>query len=39
MEYKLANNKRLCVELMLLKMCNVMNKLAPKVATAEKKTL
>lgn len=39
MEYKMANNKRLCVELMLLKMCNVMNKLAPKVATAEKKTL
>jgi DNA polymerase-3 subunit gamma/tau len=39
MEYKGANNKRLCVELLLLKMCNVMNKLAPKAPVAEKKNL
>lgn len=39
MEYKGANNKRLCVELLLLKMCNVMNKLAPKPIVAEKKNL
>ncbi len=29
-EYRLSNNKRLCIELMLLKMCNVMNKMAEK---------
>lgn len=29
-EYKGSSNKRLCVELMLMKMCNIMNKLAPK---------
>ncbi len=50
MEYRTANNKRLCVELMLMKMCNIMNKIAPKnppqtqisqpqEPTAEKKTL
>ncbi|MBQ0112654.1 MAG: DNA polymerase III subunit gamma/tau [Bacteroidales bacterium] len=33
-EYRTATGKRLCVELMLLKMCNVMNKLMG----AEKKT-
>lgn len=33
-EYRTSNNKRLCTELMLLKMCNVMNKLKG----AEKKT-
>jgi DNA polymerase-3 subunit gamma/tau len=38
MEYKSANNKRFCIELGLLKMCNVMNRLAPKPAT-EKKNL
>ena len=46
-EYKSANNKRLCVELMLMKMCNIVNKLTPKTQaitsttpiTAEKKTL
>ncbi|MBQ7985577.1 MAG: DNA polymerase III subunit gamma/tau [Bacteroidales bacterium] len=30
MEYKGAGNKRLCVELMLMKMCNLMIKIAPK---------
>lgn len=30
MEYKSANNKRLCVELMLMKMCNIMNKLSQR---------
>ncbi|MDY6395642.1 MAG: DNA polymerase III subunit gamma/tau [Bacteroidales bacterium] len=29
-EYRISNNKRLCIELMLLKMCNVMNKMAEK---------
>ncbi len=33
-EYRTSNNKRLCVELMLLKMCNVMT----KINSAEKKT-
>ncbi|MBR1770276.1 MAG: DNA polymerase III subunit gamma/tau [Bacteroidales bacterium] len=33
-EYRASNNKRLCVELMLLKMCNVMN----KINSAEKKS-
>ncbi len=33
-EYRFSNNKRLCVELMLLKMCNVMT----KINSAEKKT-
>ena len=30
MEYKSSGNKRLCVELMLMKMCNIMSKIAPK---------
>ncbi|MDO5760280.1 MAG: DNA polymerase III subunit gamma/tau [Bacteroidota bacterium] len=34
-EYRISNNKRLCVELMLLKMCNVMT----KITSAEKKNL
>lgn len=40
-EYRSSINKRLCVELMLLKMCNIMTKLTrPKTQpVAEKKTL
>ncbi len=33
MEYKSSTNKRLCVELMLMKMCNIMNKLSQRQST------
>ncbi len=35
-EYKEASNRRLCVELALLKMANIMNKLKPKESPPQK---
>ncbi len=38
MEYRASNNKRLCVELMLMKMCSIMAKLSARPTSANPQT-